>query len=59
LNDKLFDKIPENTVAYITLLRGNSTVLDNYVSDPYLLLAESYTILILIRNLLSIIAGRL
>ena len=53
LNDKLFDNIPENAVAYITLLRGNIAVLDNYVSDPYRLLAESHAILplILIRNL--------
>lgn len=53
LNEKLFDNIPEHAVAYITLLRGNITVLDNYVSDPYRLLAESHAILpmILIRNL--------
>lgn len=53
LNDKLFDNIPENAVTYITLLRGNITVLDNYMSDPYRLLAESHAILplILIRNL--------
>jgi len=52
LNNKLFDNIPEKAIAYITLLRGNISVLDN-LTDPYRLVAESHAILplILIRNL--------
>jgi hypothetical protein len=53
LNDKIFDNIPENAIAYITLLRGNITVLDDVEADSYRLVAESHVILplILIRNI--------
>lgn len=53
LNDKLFDNIPENAIAYITLLRGNIEVLENIQIDPYRLVAETHAILplILIRDI--------
>ncbi len=54
LNDKLFDNIPNNAIAYITLLRGNVTILENFISDEsFRLAAESHAILpfVLVRNL--------
>ncbi len=53
LNDKIFDNIPEFGIAYITLLRGNISILDNLKSDPYRIVAASHAILplVLIRNI--------
>lgn len=53
LNDKLFNNIPNNAIANITLLRGNVTILENFISnESYRLAAESHAILpfVLIRN---------
>ncbi len=58
LNEKLFDNIPENAIAYITLLRGNISLIEDYLEDEdqaqsYRVIAESHAVLplILIRNL--------
>lgn len=58
LNDKLFDNIPENAIAYITLLRGNINIVEDYLAnlgqgESYRIVAESHAVLplILIRNL--------
>jgi len=58
LNEKLFDNIPENAITYITLLRGNINIVEDYLvnigqGESYRLVAESHAVLplILIRNL--------
>lgn len=58
LKNEIFNGIPENAIAFITLLRGNITIIDDYYSkqgnvDPYSLIAETHAILpfILVRNL--------
>ncbi len=58
LNDKLFDNIPENAITYITLLRGNINIVEDYLAnlgqgESYRIVAESHAVLplILIRNL--------
>ncbi len=58
LKNEIFNGIPENAIAFITLLRGNIAIVDDYYSkqsnvDPYSLIAESHAILpfVLVRNL--------
>lgn len=55
LNNQLFDNIPQNAIAYITLLRGNIEVIKNNIdsSELYRLGAETHAILpfIMIKNL--------
>lgn len=58
LKNEIFNGIPENAIAFITLLRGNIAIVDDYYSkqgsvDPYSLIAETHAILpfILVRNL--------
>jgi hypothetical protein len=50
LNDKLFDNIPENAIAYITLLRGNVSLIENYLdsqgtTESCRVVAESHAVL--------------
>jgi len=58
LKNEIFNGIPENAIAFITLLRGNIAIVDDYYSkqgnvDPYSLIAETHAILpfVLVRNL--------
>lgn len=58
LNEKLFDNIPENAIAYITLLRGSISMVEDYLANEgqgqsYRVVAESHAVLplILVRNL--------
>jgi len=58
LNEKLFDNIPENAITYITLLRGNISMVEDYLANEgqgqsYRVVAESHAVLplILVRNL--------
>ncbi|MDD3079971.1 MAG: hypothetical protein PHH37_12840 [Paludibacter sp.] len=58
LKNEIFNGISENAIAFITLLRGNIAIVDDYYSkqeiiDPYSLIAETHAILpfILVRNL--------
>lgn len=58
LKNEIFNGIPENAIAFITLLRGNIAIVDDYYSkqgnvDQYSLIAETHAILpfVLVRNL--------
>ena len=58
LKNEIFNGIPENAIAFITLLRGNIAIVDDYYSkqgnvDPYSLIADTHAILpfVLVRNL--------
>jgi hypothetical protein len=53
LNNKLFDNIPENALTYITLLRGNISILDDQISNRNRIVAESHAVLpfVLVRQL--------